>query len=56
METIANAREKLREAMVAELKWQAANDPQSLGVESSDGLVVGRLVAMVIAGAVAGGP
>ena len=53
--------EKLKEAIVAELKRQAANDPQSLGVENSDGLVVeGKIdlddLAMVIAGAVAGGP
>jgi predicted regulator of Ras-like GTPase activity (Roadblock/LC7/MglB family) len=53
--------EKLKEAIVAELKRQAANDPHSLRVESSDGLVVeGKIdlddLAMVIAGAVAGGP
>ena len=53
--------EKLKEAIVAELKRQAANDPQSLRVERSDGLVVeGKIdlddLAMVIAGAVAGGP
>ncbi len=54
--------EKLKEAIVAELKRQAANDPQSLSVESyDDGLVVkGKIdlddLAMVIAGAVAGGP
>jgi hypothetical protein len=53
--------EKLKEAIVAELKRQAANDPQSLSVESSEGLVVeGKIdlddLAMVIAGAVAGGP
>ena len=47
--------EKLKEAIVAELKRQAANDPQSLSVESSDGLVVeGKIdlddLAMVIAG------
>ena len=53
--------EKLKEAIVAELKRQAANDPHSLSVESSDGLVVeGKIdlddLAMVIAGAVAGGP
>ncbi|XIA63526.1 hypothetical protein ACFIOY_31190 [Bradyrhizobium sp. TZ2] len=53
--------EKLKEAIVAELKRQAANDPQSLKVESSEGLVVdGRIdlddLVMVIAGAVAGGP
>ena len=46
--------EKLKEAIVAELKRQAANDPQSLRIESSDGLVVeGKIdlddLAMVIA-------
>ena len=40
---------------------QAANNPQSLSIENSDGLVVrGKIdlddLAMVIAGAVAGGP
>jgi hypothetical protein len=53
--------EKLKEAIVAELKRQAANDPQSLSVDSADDLVVkGKIdlddLAMVIAGAVAGGP
>jgi len=53
--------ENLKEAIVAELKRQAANDPQSLSIENSDGLVVkGKIdlddLAMVIAGAVAGGP
>jgi hypothetical protein len=53
--------EKLKEAIVAELKRQAANDPQSLSVEQSEGLVVrGKIdlddLTMVIAGAVAGGP
>ena len=53
--------EKLKEAIVAELKRQAANDPQSLSIENSDGLIVkGKIdlddLAMVIAGAVAGGP
>jgi len=43
------------------LKRQAANDPQWLSIENSDGLVVkGKIdlddLAMVIAGAVAGGP
>jgi hypothetical protein len=46
--------EKLKEAIVAELKRQAANDPQSLRIENSDGLVVdGKIdlddLAMVIA-------
>ena len=53
--------EKLREAIVAELKRQAANDPKSLSVEETGGLVVkGKIdlddLTMVIAGAVAGGP
>ena len=52
---------KLKEAIVAELKRQAANDPQSLSVKSADGLVVEGKIdlddrTMVIAGAVAGGP
>jgi hypothetical protein len=50
--------EKLKEAIVAELKRQAANDPQSLSVD--DLVVKGKIdlddLAMVIAGAVAGGP
>jgi hypothetical protein len=61
MEILQMLEEKLKEAIVAELKRQAANDPQSLRIESSDGLVVeGKVdlddLAMVIAGAVAGGP
>jgi hypothetical protein len=61
MEALRMLEEKLKEAIVAELKRQAANDPQSLSIESSDGLVVkGKIdlddLAMVIAGAVAGGP
>ncbi len=53
--------EKLREAIVAELKRQAANNPQSLSIDDSEGLVVkGKIdlddLTMVIAGAVAGGP
>lgn len=49
--------EKLKDAIVAELKRQAANDPNSLSIESSDGLVIkGKIdLVMVIAGAVAGG-
>ena len=51
--------EKLEEAVVAELKRQAANDPQSLSVDD-DLVVKGKVdlddLAMVIAGAVAGGP
>jgi hypothetical protein len=61
MEEVRMLEEKLKEAIVAELKLQAANDPQSLSIESSDGLAVeGKIdlddLAMVIAGAVAGGP
>jgi hypothetical protein len=61
MEEVRMLEEKLKEAIVAELKRQAANDPQSLSIESSDGLVVkGKIdlydLTMVIAGAVAGGP
>jgi hypothetical protein len=61
MEALRMLEEKLKEAIVAELKRQAANDPQSLRIKSSDGLVVeGKIdlddLAMAIAGAVAGGP
>jgi hypothetical protein len=61
MEALRMLEEKMKEAIVAELKRQASNDPQSLRIESSDGLVVeGKIdlddLAMVIAGAVAGGP
>jgi len=61
MEALRMLEEKLKEAIVAELKRQAANDPKSLSVEQSDDLVVkGRInlddLAMVIAGAMAGGP
>jgi hypothetical protein len=61
MKTLRMLEEKLKEAIVAELKRQAANDPQSLGVDNADELVVwGRIdlddLAMVVAGAVAGGP
>jgi hypothetical protein len=61
MEALRMLEEKVKEAIVAELKRQAANGPQSLRVENSDGLVVeGKIdlddLAMVIAGAVAGGP
>ena len=53
--------EKLKAAIVAELKRQAANNPQSLSIENSDDLVVNGTIdledlTMVIAGAVAGGP
>ncbi len=58
--------EKLRDAIVGELKRQAADPPQALklqarDVEGSDSIVVngeidlGALI-MVIAGSVAGGP
>jgi hypothetical protein len=53
--------EKLEEAIVGELKRQAADKPQSLSVDESQGLVVnGKIdldaLIMVIAGSVAGGP
>lgn len=55
--------EKLKEAIVGELKRQAANRPQSLKVDGSseEELVVnGKIdladLAMAIAGSVAGGP
>ena len=53
--------EKLKEAIIGELKRQAANRPQSLKVDGSDELIVhGKInladLVMVIAGSVAGGP
>lgn len=53
--------EKLKEAIIGELKRQAANRPQSLKVEDADGLIVnGKIdlaeLVMVIAGSLAGGP
>lgn len=54
--------EKLKEAIVGELKRQAANQPQSLKVEgpSEELIVNGKIdvaeLVMVIAGSVAGGP
>lgn len=53
--------EKLKKAIIGELKRQAANRPQSLKVEGSDELIVnGKIdladLVMVIAGSVAGGP
>jgi hypothetical protein len=54
--------EKLKEAIIDELKRQAANRPQSLKLESfSEKLVINGKVdlaelVMVIAGSVAGGP
>jgi hypothetical protein len=61
MEARRMLEQKLKEAIVAELKRQAANDPKSLSVKQSDDLVVnGKIdlddLAMVIAGAMAGGP
>jgi hypothetical protein len=52
---------KLKEAIVGELKRQAANSPRSLQVDDSKELVVnGKInideLVMVIAGSVAGGP
>jgi hypothetical protein len=53
--------EKLKEAIVGELKRQAADSPQSLSVNDSQDLVVnGKIdldaLIMVVAGSVAGGP
>ena len=54
--------EKLKQAIIDELKRQAANRPQALKVEgSADELIVnGKIdmadLVMVIAGSVAGGP
>ncbi len=53
--------EKLKEAIVDELKRQAANSPQTLKVEGSEELIVNGDIdlselVMVIAGSVAGGP
>ncbi|MCC8972349.1 hypothetical protein [Bradyrhizobium brasilense] len=53
--------EKLRDAIVGELKRQAANRPELLRVQDAGDLAVhGRIdldaLVMVIAGAVAGGP
>jgi hypothetical protein len=53
--------EKLKEAIIDELKRQAADKPQSLKVSNSGDLVVNGKVdidalAMVVAGAMAGGP
>jgi hypothetical protein len=61
MEISRMLEEKLKEAIVAELKRQAANDPQSLSIDDSEDLIVkGKIdlddLTMVIAGAVAGGP
>jgi hypothetical protein len=61
MEALRMLEQKLKEAIVAELKRQAANDPRSLSVKQSDDLVVnGKIdlddLAMVIAGAMDGGP
>ena len=53
--------EKLKEAIVGELKRQSADKPQSLSVNDSEDLVVnGKIdldaLVMVVAGSVAGGP
>jgi hypothetical protein len=61
MEISRMLEEKLKEAIVAELKRQAANDPQSLSIDDSEDVIVkGKIdlddLTMVIAGAVAGGP
>jgi hypothetical protein len=53
--------QKLKEAIVDELKRQAADKPQSLSVKDSENLEVsGKIdldaLIMVIAGSVAGGP
>jgi hypothetical protein len=61
MEISRMLEENLKEAIVAELKRQAANDPQSLGIDDSEDLIVkGKIdlddLAMVIADAAAGGP
>lgn len=53
--------EKLKEAIIGELKRRAANRPQSLKVEGADELIVnGKIdlaeLVMVIAGSLAGGP
>jgi hypothetical protein len=61
MEEVSMLEEKLKEAIVGELQRQAADEPQSLSVNSSDDLVVnGKIdidaLVMVIAGSMAGGP
>jgi hypothetical protein len=53
--------EKLKEAVVGELKRQAADQPQALQIQNDQELVVNGKVdldalVMVIAGSVAGGP
>jgi hypothetical protein len=52
--------EKLKEAIVGELKRQAADKPQALSVSDSPDLFVNRKIdldaLMVAAGSVAGGP
>jgi hypothetical protein len=53
--------EKLKEAIIGELERQAADQPESLKVNSSGDLVVnGKIdidaLAMAVAGAMAGGP
>jgi hypothetical protein len=60
METLRMLDEKPKEAIVVEPKTASGNDPQSLGVDNADELVKGKIdlddLAMVVAGAVAGGP
>jgi hypothetical protein len=61
IEMVSALDEKLREAIVGELKRQAAENPQSLRVSASQDLLVnGKLdldaLIMVIVGSVAGGP
>jgi hypothetical protein len=57
----AMLQEKLKEAIISELKRQAANSPRLLQVDDSKELIVkGKInideLVMVIAGSVAGGP
>lgn len=53
--------EKLREAIVGELKRQAANNPKALRIDDAKELAINGTIdldalVMVIAGSVAGGP
>jgi hypothetical protein len=57
----AMLQEKLKEAIISELKRQAANSPRLLQVDDSKELIVkGKInideLVLVIAGSVAGGP
>jgi hypothetical protein len=61
IEMVSALDEKLKEAIVDELKRQSPEKPQSLSVHDSQGLVVnGKIdldaLVMVVAGSVAGGP